>query len=333
MSSPLPDEVRVKNWEFLIHKLQHSEVHTAIIEKFADTDDAGLTRLLRYHDDPVIDPAEIEFRALMDSWLGQAGLIDLAWLCGYITDPSATAEAKSLGRILDRGPLRQYYEQHYPIAIQWLFSLQLDGKLTLACEKTTSGAGAFERFSILYERFRDDEDLGVFLDLLDGFEYGRTNTELVVETFKDPERVARAFARRAEQITFLDQGIKVMVRFLTFCHDLDQLLNLCESMPIIQSAFWFFYAYWFHEYSDVSGKSMAAIDNAVQAAQSAGSDLTQDHKSWQKVLHRLTGGQVDKTADRRDRAQLRRQRYQSGGLAAPIRGLWEVFRSECFASG
>jgi hypothetical protein len=291
MSSELTAEVRRNNWQFLIHKLQQSEVHAAVVKRFAEASDAELRRVLRYHDDPVSDPDEIRFRALIDLWLGQAGLIYLAWLCGYIPDPAAMPDAGLPREILATPALRQYYEEHYPIAIQWLFLLQLEGRLKLACETSVSGAGAFERFSILYERFRDDQDLHVFLNLLDGFEYGRTNTQSVVESFKDPERVALALARRADQITYLDRGIVGMVRFLTFCHDLDRLLELCAGMPVVQSAFWFFYAYWFHEYSDVAEKSMEAIDNAVKAAESAGSDSIVEHEKWRLMLQRLTGGE------------------------------------------
>ncbi len=290
MSSGLTEEVRLNNWQFLIHKLQQSELHAAVAKKFADASDAELRRVLRYHDDPVSDPDEIAFRALMDLWLGQAGLIYLACLCGYIPNPAAMADAGFLREILATPALRKYYEEHYPIAIQWLFLLQLEGRLDLPCEPSVSGAGAFERFSILYARFRDDQDLTVFLNLLDGFVYGRTNTQSVVESFKDPERVALAFARRADQITYLDRGIVGMVRFLTFCHDLDRLLELCAGMPVVQSAFWFFYAYWFHEYSDVAEKSMEAIDNAVKAAESAGSDSIVEYEKWRLMLQRLTGG-------------------------------------------
>lgn len=294
MSSELTEEVRRNNWQFLIHKLQQSDVHAAVTTKFRDASSAELRRVLRYHDDPVIDPGEIKFRALVDSWLAQAGLIYLAWLCGYTPNPAAMPEADLLREILATPALRQYCEEHYPIAIQPMFRLQLEGKLELPSETSASGAGAFERFSILYERFRDDPDLNVFLNLLEGFVYGRTNTQSVVEGFKDPEQVAQAFAHRADQVTPLDRGIVGMVRFLTFCHDLDQLLELCAGMPVVQSGFWFFFAYWFHEYSDVAETSMAAVDNAVKAAESAGSDSTGQHEKWRLMLQRLTGGEFAK---------------------------------------
>jgi len=292
MSSGLTDEVRQNNWDFLIRKLLHSEVHETIVKKFREANDDDLLRLLRYHSIAVTDPAEIEFRSRMDSWLGQASLIYLGWLCGYIPDPEAKQEAGLLREILAKPALRPYYEQHYPVALPWLFRLHLKGSVKLPRESSLAGAGAFERFSILYERFRDDQDLSLFLNLLDGFWYGRTSIDSVVDSFQNPDRVAEALARPADRITSLDRGIAGMVRFLTFCHDLDQLLVLCDGMPRIQSAFWFFYAYWFHEYSvDVAEKSMEAIDKVMKAADSTGGDSAVERKNWQLLLQRLTSGE------------------------------------------
>ena len=292
MSSGLAEEVRQSNWQFLIHRLENSEVHEAIVAKFRQASIDELARVLRYHSDPVTDPGEIEFRSRMDSWLGQASLIYLAWLCGYIPDPISTPEAGGILEILANKALRPYYEEYYPVAIPWLFRLHLQDSARIPSASSMDGAGGFERFSILYERFRDDPDLKLFLNLLDGFWYGRTSIDTVVSSFQNPDRVAEALAQPADRITVLDRGIVGMVRFLTFCHDLDQLLVLCDGMPRVQSAFWFFYAYWFHEYSvDVAEKSMEAIDRVMRAADSSGADSTADRKMWQQLLQRLTSGE------------------------------------------
>ena len=296
MSSGFTAEVRQGNLEVLIHNLEQTEAHLAIAAKFRGANEAVLGKLLRNHkDEPVSDPDEIEFRSRMDAWLGQVSLLYLAWLCGYVPDPGESERAKSISEILSNPALRPYYEQHYPTAIPWLFRLHLEGKVRLSSESSMDGAGAFERFSILYERFREDQDLNVFLNLLDGFWYGRTNIDSVVDSFQTPERVAEALARPADQITYFDRGISGMVRFLTFCHDLDQLLVLCSGMPLVRSAFWFFYAYWFHEYSvDVAQKSMEAIDKVMKAAESKGSDSTVDRFKWEHLLQRLTSGEFAK---------------------------------------
>lgn len=295
MSSSLTGEVRQHNWDYLIHKLEHSEAHLSVVNKFRDANDYEIRRVLRYHSDPISDPDEVEFRSRMDTWLGQASLLYLAWLCGYVPDPGAPGRANPIRAILSRPALRPYYEQHYPTALPWLFRLHLEGKVTLPCESSIDGAGAFERFSILYERFREDQDLSVFLNLLDGFWYGRTSIDTVVTSFQSPDRVAEALARPADQITYLDRGISGMVRFLTFCHDLDGLLVLCSGMPLVQSAFWFFYAYWFHEYSvDVAQKTMDAIEKVMTAADSRGADSTVERQKWELLLHRLTSGESAK---------------------------------------
>ena len=294
MSEGLSAEIRKNNWDFLIHKLLHSEAHEAVVETLSDG--TQTRRLLRHHREaPVTDPREIEYRAQMDLWLGQASITYLAWLCGYIPDPASMHDAGIVREVLSKPEVRPYYEQHYPVAIPWLFRLHLDKTVSLPCESSMDGTGAFERFSILYERFREDEDLGVFLNMLDGFVFRGISVDSVVTAFQNPDRVAQALARPADQITYLDRGISGMVRFLTFCHDLDELLRLCKGMPLVQSAFWFFYGYWFREFSlDVAEKSMEALDKVMRAADSSGNDSTLERSEWQLLLQRLTSGEYAK---------------------------------------
>lgn len=303
MSAVPTKELRASNWGFLVRRLTASDAHRAVTEKLEKAPADELKRLLRHHrDGGFSDAPEIQFRASMDRWLGDAGMLYLGWLSGYVTDPSEVKEREPLLRILGNAAVREYYETHYPVAIPWLLRLHLEGNLELPSTESDKAAGAFERFSVLYERFKSDPDLLQFLDFLDGFWYGDTSARVgiqaVVESFGVPDRVALAFGGKSDHVTPLDRGIIGLVRFLAHSKDLDQLLTLLEDLPLVRSGFWFFYGYWFREFqTDVAEASNQALDNAVAAVRDgapAGSAdrisvVTSELDDWKRIMDRLTG--------------------------------------------
>jgi len=316
--SELSPDIQQENGAFLMRNLRYGlqpahgpqvtrSVHTEIKEAFDSSSSGHLAHLLRDHKkESISELSEIWFRRSMDSWLGQVSLLYLAQLSGYATFPQKSEELSEVRNILSYPALRKYYETYYPVAVPWLLRLHLKGKCHLPIEASKSGAGAFERFSILYERFfQSDRELQQLLNFLDGFWYGepkcRTDIRTVVESFKFPELVASAFGKPRDQFTRLDRGIVGMVRFWIFGEALDELLQLCREIPLVQSAFWFFYSYWFHEYDAVADMSGRAIDNAVEAIRTRGkaglnamSDVTAERDKWKQVMGRLTSGEYAK---------------------------------------
>lgn len=305
MSAGLPAELRTSNWGFLLRRLTASAAHQAVTKKLEEALPGELRTVLRHHrDGSFSDPSQILFRSQMDRWLADAGMLYLGWLSGYVVDPGSAPGREPLLLVLGNPAVREYYEKNYPVAIPWLLRLHLEGNLELPAAASMDAAGAFERFSVLYERFQSDPDLLQFLDFLDGFWYGdpstRVGIQAVIESFGVPDRVALAFGRRSDQATPLDRGIVGLVRFLAHSKDLDQLLTLMESLPLVQSGFWFFYAYWFREFqNDIAEASNQALDNAVTALKEterpAAADrisvFTAELDDWKQVMARLTGNQ------------------------------------------
>lgn len=304
MITSLSNNRQATNWEFLWRKLEAGAFHQTVSARFARVNDNELSVVLRHHTpDGVSDPDEIAFRAAVDEWLGQVEMLYVAWLCGYVPDPAKQDQAATLHALLKRDPLRSYYERYYPIALPWLFRLHLEGSVRIEPTTQDEAAGGFERFATLYERFRDDENLGEFLNFLDDFHYGpkgaRIDIGTVVAAFESPTRVIDALQRPAQSVSVLDQGIIGLVRFLTFSQDLDGLLRLCAQMPLVQSIFWFFYGYWFTEFKrDVATESTNAIGKIVAATVEPHTTMDPNRRAMaakhgdelKRILQRLTGG-------------------------------------------
>ncbi|HUI79598.1 MAG TPA: hypothetical protein VLY24_16850 [Bryobacteraceae bacterium] len=302
MSAGLAEELRAANLRFLVRTLISSDAHAAVARAVETRPLEELLTLLRDHRlRSVPEPSEIKFRRQMDRWLGDASLLLVAWLCGYVSNP--VEYSGLLSPILGNDAVRNYYESCYPVAIPWLLRLHLGRTVELRSAESVQAAGAFERFSLIYERFKSDRDLNQFLDFLDGFWYGDFSDPIdiraVEKSFGHPDRVVLAFGRRDDQLTRLDRGIIGMVRFLTFSTELSQLLGLCEDLTLVQSGFWYFYAYWFREFeTDVASASHQALDNAVKALRQASrvgsaetlSIVASDLDEWKGIIARLTGG-------------------------------------------
>lgn len=283
-------EIREENLEFLLARLHERPSHQAIVAAFATMTPEQLLWRYRTHKlegNEVKTREEIQARREMDDWLGEVSLIYLAGLCGYSQRLADSPHKDEILKILDHPSLRPYYEQHYPIAPPCLLRLELTGVSRL---ESPSAPGAFEVFVNMNERFRSDEDLMRFLDYLDGFWYvgatKRIGIHTVVGAFSNPDRVVEALMKPRPEVTVLDSGIIGLLRFATFSTDLIQFLRICQPAPILQSAFWFFYAFWYREYrEDASKLSMAALDHAIAAS---GTKVAIAAESRAELSHTMT---------------------------------------------
>ena len=285
------------NRKFLHERLFAGELHQSLEALFANGTAEDLSRLFRNHAGPgngVYDPKEVATRRQMDEWLAEVSLIYLAGFSGYAARSAGTAYGERILKILGHASLRPFYERYYPIALPWLFRLELEDEVAIEAEQAP---GAFEFFANLYERFRNDRELACFLDYLDGFAYGageaRVSVETVVEAFGNPDRVVQAVFRPQAQMTPLDAGIVGLLRFATFSTSLHELLQKCDAFPVLRSAFWFFYAFWYREFhKDVKALSVGAIQTAAGSVRDKGSQAlaSQSEQELTAIMTALTDG-------------------------------------------
>ncbi len=283
------------NFKYLTGRLLLGADHLALEPLFQSKSDEELAQIFRNHEtDPIgiTDPNEVSLRRHMDSWLNEASLIYLSWLSGYSSDPEGKDQGNRIFAILGHPSLRPYYESYYKQALPCLFCLHLEENKI----ETQDSPGAFEAFANLYERFRNDRELACFLEFLDGYCYGKPpaiiTIDSVIRAFENPDRIVEAAFRPASQLTPLDSGIIGLLHFATFCTSLHEFLEKCKGLPLLQSAFWFFYAYWFREYKkDVKNLSIQAIQNAAMNTKDSGSQAlaSESQDRLNIIMSALTG--------------------------------------------
>jgi hypothetical protein len=283
------------NFKYLTGRLLQSADHLALEPLFKPQSDADIAHIFRNHlTDPIgiTSPNEIALRRHMDNWLNESSLIYLSWLSGYSSDPAGTDQGNRIFAILGHTALRPYYESYYKQALPCLFCLHFeDDKI-----ERQNSPGAFEAFANLFERFRNDAELACFLEFLDGYCYGKApaivTIDSVIRAFENPDRIVEATFRPASQLTPLDSGIVGLLHFATFCTSLHAFLEKCKDLPLLQSAFWFFYAYWFREYKkDVKNLSIQAIQNAAMNTKDSGSQAlaSESQDRLNIIMSALTG--------------------------------------------
>ncbi len=283
------------NFKYLTGRLLLGADHLALEPLFTSKSDEEIAHIFRDHNTNPIgitDPNEIALRSHMDNWLDETSLIYLSWLSAYSSDPEGTDQGNRIYAILGHVSLRPYYESYYKQALPCLFCLHLEeSKLDQQISP-----GAFEYFANLYERFRNDQELACFLGFLDGYCYGKppaiVTIDSVIRAFENPDRIVEAAFRPASQLTPLDSGIIGLLHFATFCTSLHEFLERCKDLPLLQSAFWFFYAYWFREYKkDAKNLSIQAIQNAAMNTKDTGSQAlaSESQDRLNIIMSALTG--------------------------------------------
>ncbi|GEM_PF-2742998 len=285
------------NFKYLTGRLLIGADHLALEPLFKTKSDEAIAHIFRNHDadpDGIRDPIEIALRRNMDNWLNETSLIYLSWLSGYSSDPEGVDQGTRIFAILGHASLRPYYENYYKQALPCLFCLHLEES---KIERQNS-PGAFEAFANLFERFRNDRELACILEFLDGYCYGKApaivSIDSVIRAFESPDRVVEAAFRPASQLTPLDSGIIGLLHFATFCTSLHEFLERCKDLPLLQSAFWFFYAYWFREYKkDVKNLSIQAIQNAAMNTKDTGSQAlaSESQARLNIIMSALTGNE------------------------------------------
>jgi len=118
-------------------------------------------------------------------------------------------------------------------------------------------------------RFEKDENLRMFLNLLDGFRYGTLDIDSFLISLQNPEKALTGIAKPPDLLTRQESAVLGMLRYLTFCRDLAPALKAMKDAPLTQSACWFYYAYWFKEFADARDRIETCLNTLGEWLQSS----------------------------------------------------------------
>jgi hypothetical protein len=211
-----------------------------------------LETLLRdYRVEAITEAREIELRAAIDRLLTCYSILEIASMANFIPEVP-TRLASETRTIIGDPDVRRYYEQFYPMKLPILFRRRLAGKgFSLSDSDTAAGITAMLSFLELDRQFTEKLEDRTLLRMLDSFTIGGCRFDDLVALIGTPARFVEYLLGDRERET-LGQAARELGLFLQFCVDLRGLLGRIRDLPVLQSAMWSYYSYWF----DILGEAL-----------------------------------------------------------------------------
>ncbi len=282
-----PDPRMQEHLDFLWASLQARPEVREVHQWCSTLDDGQLGHLLRHHNTQgIVSYQEVARREAFDRTLQLYSLLTIALVAGYIPSDLGPEPVARLVSLLDRPPVRRYYEDYYPILLPSLLRLHVLGVAELPRETGDLPWGSFQWFNRFSGRFEGDANLLTFTGLLDGMTYGAPNSAAILDLprffdlLQDPRQALAGVAKLPDQLSRQDQAVLGMLRFFTFCRELHPALEAMAGAPLTQSACWFYYAYWFKGFAeDVGsrvGQCLAVLQQWIQTSAEAGASSARE---------------------------------------------------------
>jgi hypothetical protein len=293
------------NFEDLRSRTDSSPAAAAVLNILQSYTTPRLTHLLRDHHDEEVAGKEVKQRDAFDETLELYSLMEVASIASYVPKRFPDDYKKRALDALSNTAVRVYYETHYPLFLPRLHRERLEGRWN-ASEEGPELPAYFISFSEL-SRVIDDDDVEVFLWMLEDGSIDGTSLRDLLAIVKDPERFGAAMMKGSpqknhqgdfwsevtseaalrnpkkfvrqfepdEDLTYAERSVRGFQRFLFFCRDLDRLLCAASEYPLTQSAMWHFHSYWFDEMSDdLKPYLEQAIEGFAQWSDAPGLDVT-----------------------------------------------------------
>lgn len=248
--------VQIANFENLLASYYDgTTAHEAakhIIDLIRKEQHEMLSSLLRdYREKSITSTEEITFRASTDRLMKCVSACEIASLLNFIPDVRHTKFGRQMTTILENKHVRRYYEDFYPERMPQLFRSRLSGTNTIT-EKIR--ARDVNRLIIVFldldRRYMETLEDGYLLRMLDSFTIDGYRFSDVVNLIGEPDQFINRLLLAPKERDTLSKALNEFSLFMQFCFDLRRLLLKTDSYPLIQSAIWNHYGYWFEIIGD-----------------------------------------------------------------------------------
>ncbi len=239
--------IQKANFEDLLARYYHgTAAHVAaehLSDLIQDNEYLQLATLLRdYRERAITEQKEIELRAATDRLMNCCSVMEIASLTSFVPELQQTDFGIAMRPLLEDKYVRLYYEEFYPTKLPQLFRCRLSGT-NRVIEKDSNRY--FMEFLDLDHGFMNKLDDGILLLMLDSFWIQGYGFRDVVKLISKPEEFANHLLLAPNKRDVRSQALNEFSLFMQFCFDLRQLLVKIESRPLLQSAMWNHYSYWF----------------------------------------------------------------------------------------
>jgi hypothetical protein len=258
----------------------------------------NLGKLLRFHGpEPILSEREIRQRDSFDFLIAFYSILEIASIIKFVPEPVPQPQREHFQFDLSQEAVKLYYEKHYPLVLPRLFRQRLEGK------RRVSESGADERAQSIFTAFlslegraREDEDVEMFLWFLDSGSSDDFDLSDTMETLLNQRKFLDRIVKAPAKQDSLDMSLHGFRKMLAICADLDALLQRAAAYPLLQSAMWRYYEYWFdHIGKQVGSDLKRAVGNFLEwAPEKPSKKATKEIRAYvdevNAVVDRLTSG-------------------------------------------
>jgi hypothetical protein len=228
------------------------------VGRFLDSPPAHKRFTLRSHKTtPIEDADEIALRDDIDEFLEMCSTLEVMSLAtGVVPELKFDLRTAIVDTLSDESVV-QYYAVNYPTPLPTLLLAQLtedeDGPahsmLLPIREQSVDTTALLISFLELDARPWRNRDLQFFFDILDGYQFDGFGIDAFLSILGDADQLAHVLIGKTKIDAHELRSINGFCQFATFCEDFDQLCKRAADLPLLRSAFWLNFSYWFCERS------------------------------------------------------------------------------------
>ena len=215
---------------------------TTILQFINNDKNTELKHLLRFHSPISVFGEELKARFDIDALLEYYNLLLVALFAGYIPSKFDEITSNEIKTILSHPSVIPYYEEHYQYQMV-SFTLQFaEEKRQFEQKANSTTISIFNEFISLNRFIKRDNDVEVFLGMLDHVSYSDENIDDVNEILKSVKKINEVFTSKIK--TNAQMGAWGFIKYTAFISQLKELLEASKEYPLFQSSLWMFHGYY-----------------------------------------------------------------------------------------
>jgi hypothetical protein len=215
--------------------------HKTLMKFIESNQDKELAYLLRNHEEGAVYDVELIQRFEIDTLLETYNLLLIAILAGYVPPELDEHLSDEITTILSHPSVKPYFKKYYRYKLTEYTLQYVSGKKYFTEIEPDSNISALNAFIALNRMLDHDEDLEVFMAMLDFVQYGNDSLDDVIEILSSYEKLNHAFTakHKTEEI----KSVWGFFKYTTFLSQLREVIESVDDNPLLQSAMWLYHGY------------------------------------------------------------------------------------------
>ena len=244
----------------------------------------SLKMLLRNHlNSPIETTIEVNERDYIDFLIDYYSILEIGLIANYFPNPLPAEIEKEIEFILKNEFVNQYFTEYYPLVLPEILLKQVSKNSNekyfhhQSVENTTA---LFDRFLMLNQVKKSDEDINQFLWFLDDGWTGGYSINDFWKVLKDPDLIKDKLD--VANNNPLNSSLWGFIKYTQFLADFADLLKDSKEDSLLQSAFWHYQSYWFEHMKDGLGDIVEiGLKNIRESMNNLNDDeIIKDHNSF-----------------------------------------------------